>query len=160
MLPNLVLAFANWMLSPAEAEGKELEPDSTVILAIHAHDGASIGQIAALLQITHSGAVRLVDRLQAAGTVLRTEAIDRRSVALALTEEGRVRAERTLAARRLDVEQRLACLSPADIKNLSILLRRVLDGAARDRLHAWQLCRACDHSLCHGKSCAVGEHLE
>lgn len=159
-LPNLVFAFANWMLLPDRSDGREPEPDSTVVLAVHAHPGASIGEIASLLQLTHSGAVRIVDRLQAGGAVLRTEGADRRRVALALTEQGRKRAERLLAVRRLTIEDRLARLSPEEAEKMAALLRQLLDGAARHRAHAWQLCRYCDHSICQGENCAVGRHLE
>jgi DNA-binding MarR family transcriptional regulator len=59
------------------------------ILAIKGHDGVetmSVGALAAALLVRHHSAVELVDRLAAAGLVLREEdPADRRRVGLALT---------------------------------------------------------------------------
>src|SRR5688572_20555675 len=51
--------------------------------------GQSIDALRRIVGLTHSGAVRLVDRLAGAGLVERRVGADQRSVALHLTPEGR-----------------------------------------------------------------------
>jgi MarR family transcriptional regulator, negative regulator of the multidrug operon emrRAB len=60
--------------------------------------GGSIDALRRILGITHSGTVRLVDRLAGAGLVERRVGADARAVALHLTPQGRRLARRVLAA--------------------------------------------------------------
>jgi DNA-binding MarR family transcriptional regulator len=160
IINNLVCAFSNLMLDESGHSSARPEPDSTILLAIHAHSGVSIGRIAAMVRLSHSGAVRVVDRLQSAGDVLRAQGSDRRNVSLRLTEHGRVRAERILEDQKSTVEARLKQLSPSDTQRLEIILRQLLDGVAENPLQAWRLCRNCDHGICEKSRCVVGKHLE
>ena len=61
--------------------------------------GRSMDDLRRVLGLTHSGAVRLVDRLAADGCVERRAGADGRSVALVLTAKGRRVARRVRAAR-------------------------------------------------------------
>lgn len=160
MINNLVCAFSNLMREEARDSTARPEPDSTVLLAVHAHSGASIGEIAAMVRLTHSGAVRAVDRLQSAGDVLRAQGADRRNVSLRLTERGRALAERILLDQMSAIEARLKRLSPSDTQRLEVILCQLLDGVAEDRTQAWRLCGNCDHSICERSQCVVGGHLE
>jgi DNA-binding MarR family transcriptional regulator len=66
-LKNLVCAFSNWMLDAPHDAVSQPEPDSSILLAIQAHSGVSIREIATMFGLTHSGAVRAIDRLQDSG---------------------------------------------------------------------------------------------
>jgi MarR family transcriptional repressor of emrRAB len=77
-------------------------------------DGRSIDVLAKTVGLTHSGAVRLVDRLAAAGLADRRVGVDGRAVALQLTPEGRREARRVLARREAAIEQVLAPLTAAE----------------------------------------------
>src|SRR5690242_6565649 len=61
--------------------------------------GASIDRLAWVCGLSHSGAVRLADRLEADGLLQRRTGADGRSVALALTASGRRSAARIRAQR-------------------------------------------------------------
>src|ERR1700761_702871 len=70
------------------------------LVALHEFlDGGTVTQLSSVLGLTHSGTVRLVDRLAAEGLVERAGAPDGRTVAVVLTIAGRVTAGRVLAAR-------------------------------------------------------------
>jgi MarR family transcriptional regulator, negative regulator of the multidrug operon emrRAB len=60
------------------------------------YPGQSVGALARTLGLTHSGAVRLADRLVAAGLACRVSAGPGQTLALHLTESGRLAAARLL----------------------------------------------------------------
>ena len=107
--------------------------------------------------LTPSGAVRLVDRLVAAGLVERRPGHDGRSVALVLTASGRRTARRVLAARAEALDRVLTELSQADRASLTRIAEKLLAALTRDRLAERQhghepsggwLCRLCDFEAC------------
>lgn len=110
--------------------------------------GMTIDALARRLGLSHSGAVRLVDRLVREEKVLRSPGLDQRTAALALTPEGYRTVRRILARRRLELESLLSLVSdeeqPKVVEIVERLLRRLGDDADdRDRI-----CRLCDHDLC------------
>jgi DNA-binding MarR family transcriptional regulator len=104
--------------------------------------------LARALNLTHSGAVRLVDRLAAAGLVERRPGSDRRSLELALTPEGRRVASRARAA-RADIAGELLALLTDDQQMLLTGIQTVLVGGLAE--HSAELpwvCRLCDRYGC------------
>jgi DNA-binding MarR family transcriptional regulator len=110
--------------------------------------GQSIDALRRVIGLTHSGAVRLVDRLAADGLVERRVGADGRSVALQLTPEGRRAARRVLARREAAIESVLAPLTPRERAELVRLHTRLL-GSVTDRR---RVCRLCDVDAC-GRDC-------
>src|SRR3954451_11659767 len=99
--------------------------------ALVALDGYLTGQpidaLRRVLGITHSGTVRLVDRLVAAGLVERRGGTtDRRAVPPRLTPAGRRVARRVLAAREAALEDVLSVLDPEERATLAALHDRLL----------------------------------
>ena len=93
-----------------------LGPSDAAALVVLARPKRSVAnlRIEALrhdLGLSHSAAVRLVDRLQAAGLASRESGSDGRSIAVRLTAAGRREAEGVLAERRGVVEEVLAPLA-------------------------------------------------
>ncbi len=110
--------------------------------------GETIDGLRRVLGLTHSGTVRVVDRLAAAGYVERRTGQDARSVSLALTPAGRRATRRVLAAREAAVEEVLSRLGPADRARIGDLLAAMLAGEPR------RSCRLCDVDACrHGRRC-------
>src|SRR4051812_31178859 len=70
--------------------------------------GATIGRVARVCGLSHSGAVRLADRLVAGRLLERRRGGDGRAVALVLTPAGRRAAARIRAQREAAVESALA----------------------------------------------------
>ena len=95
--------------------------------------GASIDSLARILGLTHSGTVRLVDRLAAAQLVERRIGADARAVSLHLTPAGRRVARRVAAAREAALEQVLAPLSERQREQLNSLLSAMFQGLAAGR---------------------------
>jgi MarR family transcriptional regulator, negative regulator of the multidrug operon emrRAB len=121
-------------------------------------DGGSVTQLSSVLGLTHSGTVRLVDRLAAEGLVERVGAQDGRAVSVVLTQRGRRTAARLLQTCEKSLASALSALSPDEIDNLAaapdtmlttVTLARVEERSARtdDRPQPW-LCRLCDFGAC------------
>ncbi len=119
-------------------------------------DGSRIGDIASVLGLSHSGAVRVSARLVDAGLLQRVELGDRREVGVRLTARGRSVARRA-AAVRADVAQRLVDgMSDRQRRDFERMLGGVVAQLTRERLEhrratasesPW-LCRTCDLAAC------------
>lgn len=120
-------------------------------------DGGTVTQLSSVLGLTHSGTVRLVDRLSVEGLVERGGAHDGRAVSVVLTRSGRRMAKRVLQAREKSLDDALAALTPAEIEDLAttldtmlaaVTLARAQERSTRtDRQPPW-LCRLCDLEAC------------
>jgi MarR family transcriptional repressor of emrRAB len=110
--------------------------------------GEPIDALARVLGLTHSGAVRLVDRLAADGFVERRRGADGRSVAVTLTAAGHRAAAEIRAAREAALAEVLAPLAAAERRALTELNEKLLAGLTSDRASARRLCRLCDSEAC------------
>lgn len=104
-----------------------------------------LGQV---LGLTSSGAVRLVDRLQAAGLVTRAAGRDGRETHVQLTAAGRRAAARVTAARAEVTTAALAPLTDLERATLDRLLGKVLAGMVRAPGATRWTCRLCDTGAC------------
>jgi MarR family transcriptional repressor of emrRAB len=107
--------------------------------------GARIDSLATITGISHSGAVRLVDRLVAEGLVDRRRGADQRSAALYLTPAGRRAARRLLAERAAAMHSILVLLTPDQQTALTEIASRVLASSSEAE---GRLCRLCDLEAC------------
>jgi DNA-binding MarR family transcriptional regulator len=110
--------------------------------------GEPIDALARVLGLTHSGAVRVVDRLAADGLAERRRGADGRSVAVALTAAGRRAAAEIRAAREAALTEVLAALGAGERRALTELNEKLLAGLTSDRASARRLCRLCDSEAC------------
>ena len=117
----------------------------------------TVTTLSRVVGLTHSGAVRLVDRLVLAGYVVRRTGEDARSRAIALTPIGRRVARRARAARRMALEQAIVALTDSERETLTELSSRLVRRLTALRLeqraqgHApagGALCRLCDFVAC------------
>jgi DNA-binding MarR family transcriptional regulator len=111
-------------------------------------DRPTLDHLRQVLGLTHSGAVRLIDRLSAAGLVTRGPGGDGRSRSVVLTEEGRQAAERVSAARAAALTDVLEVLSPDERTTLHSLMGRVMAAVVRDKDGGAWICRLCDLDAC------------
>jgi len=130
------------------------------LLAVHARPGSTVSDIATSTGLTHSGAVRAIDRLSRAGAVERRSGRDRRTVALHCTQAGRSRARTALAQRKRALERVLSALTARETETLRRLATKLLSGLPADRADAWRICRLCDHGTCRGSDCPVGSAVD
>jgi hypothetical protein len=95
-------------------------------------------------------------RLVAAWLAARVNAGPGRTLALHLTESGRMTAPRLLGRRQDAVEQLVSMLEADQVAALERLAGRLLAAATTDRAGARRLCRLCDEPLCErDRGCPV-----
>jgi MarR family transcriptional repressor of emrRAB len=118
--------------------------------------GRTMDALADATGLTHSGAVRLVDRLAVAGLVERRPGHDGRSLSIVLTASGRTLSRRLTAARADAIASTLDALSVRDRRALLPLFDTLVATIAAQKLEArttsdddsaW-LCRLCDFESC------------
>ncbi|MDH4334478.1 MAG: MarR family transcriptional regulator [Chloroflexota bacterium] len=101
-----------------------------VLLTLRYAPGGSlpVGALCAEVQLTRSGVTRLVDRMEAAGTVERIAApADRRTVRAAITAHGRDVLREAWPVHRRGIDEHFSAnLSDAEAQTLRDLLRRVV----------------------------------
>jgi MarR family transcriptional regulator, negative regulator of the multidrug operon emrRAB len=149
LLGAVSLAVSDRVRATAEqAAGQGGSAPAALISLAGYLEGGPIDSLRGPLGLTHSAAVRVVDRLVAAGLVRRREGADRRSVAVALTPAGRDAAERAARARAEAVEAALAALDPAERAELARLNEKVLATLTDGRVTAGHICRLCDADAC------------
>ncbi|MCO5974970.1 MarR family winged helix-turn-helix transcriptional regulator [Actinoallomurus soli] len=159
VLGALSLVVADRMNTAVEAIAALGPSAPAALVAMHEFlDGGSVTQLSSMLGLTHSGTVRLVDRLAAEGLVERVGAQDGRAVSVVLTQRGRRTAARILQTREKSLASALSALSPDEIDNLAVTLDTMLAAVTlaraeersvhtSDRPQPW-LCRLCDFAAC------------
>jgi DNA-binding MarR family transcriptional regulator len=155
-LGALALEVARRVQEAGEAASPGGASVPAALTALHGLTGGqSIDALRRVVGLTHSGAVRLVDRLAAAGLAERRVGADGRAVALQLTPAGRRAARQVLARREAAIESVLAPLTARERTDLARLHERLLGALAEDRQERRRLCRLCDVDAC-GRDCPAG----
>ncbi|MFF0457986.1 MarR family winged helix-turn-helix transcriptional regulator [Nocardia africana] len=159
VLGALSLVVADRMNAAVEAVAALGPSAPAALAAMHEFlDGGSVTELSSVLGLTHSGTVRLVDRLAAEGLVERGGAQDGRAVSVVLTAHGRDMAARILHTRETSLTSALSTLSADEIDNLAATLDTMLttitltraeqrSARANERPRPW-LCRLCDFAAC------------
>lgn len=158
LLGAVGLAITNRMSTATEdvAGLGSAGPAALTALAEFAN-GASIERVRDVLGLTHSGCVRLVDRLVDAGLVQRVAGGDRRTVSVVLTKPGRAMARRVRDARTAAIEPLINELTVDERRHLHTLTTTLAAAIIRQRLReradgrgiedGW-MCRLCDFTAC------------
>lgn len=158
-LLNLTGAFldvwADRVRAAVEGEVGASGSAPAALLALATWPDRSVDFLAGVLGLTHSGTVRLVDRLSGEGWVERRAGIDGRTAALRLTRRGSTVAEAARSERRRVLSELVAELDDREKAVLGAAMSRVLRGQPRTRTEARRACRLCDHSVCEGPACPV-----
>jgi MarR family transcriptional repressor of emrRAB len=120
--------------------------------------GQSIDDLRAALGLSHSGAVRLVDRLETDGLVRRSRT-GGRQVAVELTARGRRALTTVERARLAAADDLLAPLESDERRQLERLLRRLLAARTHGEDDLNRICRLCSFEACEsgGRACPVAE---
>ena len=149
VLGAVALAVAGQIPVTMGAGGGRSDSSASALSALYHFPGhPTVDRLGQVLGLTHSGAVRLVDRLADAGLVERAPGTDRRSRSVRLTAAGR-RAARRVSDRRLAyLASLLAGLSPAETGTLHELLGRVMGQVVQHKQGGAWICRMCDLQAC------------
>jgi DNA-binding MarR family transcriptional regulator len=112
-------------------------------------DGGPVDVLAEAMRVSHSRAVRVVDRLEADGLARREpDPADGRRALVWLEPAGRGLADRALDARARVLLLAVAGLDAADVRDLERLLASLLDATTVDTRAARGTCRLCDAHAC------------
>ncbi len=120
----------------------------SALVTIGAFPGQTIEELRQALGLTHSGAVRLVDRLVEAGWLERRPGEGGRAVSLVLTPGGREVERELLSEREGAIAALLDPLNDTDRHQLEALLEKMLDSRARVRCDPRYVCRLCERRTC------------
>ena len=130
-----------------EVVGRGGETPAALIVIGYGH-GITNDKLRRILGLSHSGTVRLVDRLVSDQLAERRPGKDGREVALYLTAKG-VAARRDLMASRISaVASLLEVLSPTEAKRLGTLMHELLARQDTSEMDRFTICRMCDDRVC------------
>lgn len=133
------------------AAGGMSASEQAALVTVHAHPDRAVAWLGGILDLTSSGVTRLVDRLVAAGWVIRAPGTDARQRRLRLTPAGKARARALLRDRERVLSDALSSLSDEERADLERLLDHLVAGLAETRLPALRTCRLCDRSACRAQ---------
>ncbi|MGH2953395.1 MAG: MarR family winged helix-turn-helix transcriptional regulator [Solirubrobacterales bacterium] len=111
-------------------------------------EGCTIKQLSRVVALSHSATVRLVDKLEEQGLVVRRSSDDGRAVALHPTRRGRTRGAAILAARERATEDLLGELPSDQRRTLVGLMEELLAILVHHGADPFQVCRLCDADAC------------
>ncbi len=149
LLGAVSLAVVDRMSAAAEEAAEHGAAAPAALVALHEFlDSGTVAELAAVVGITLSGTVRLLDRLESAKLVRRRPGEDRRSVALTLTPAGRRTARRILEARGRLLHDLLAGLTADEQDALGRLNAKILTDLTRGGEPPRRTCRLCDAVAC------------
>jgi MarR family transcriptional regulator, negative regulator of the multidrug operon emrRAB len=117
--------------------------------------GESVEFLSGILQMSHSGCVRLVDKLDEQGLIERRPGKDRRSLSLYLTAKGREFKREVLQARREALDTVFETLDGQQQQNLVGLLEVMLTAMTHCKSDADIICRLCEEQTCAQSHCPV-----
>jgi MarR family transcriptional regulator, negative regulator of the multidrug operon emrRAB len=161
-LANLLGALATGVtdgIRDAMCDAAEMDvvSASALVALLEFSPGGSIQTLSDVVGLTHSGAVRLVDRLVLAGYVVRRQGRDGRAREITLTARGATLARRVRRARERAIAPTLESFSATERAHLTELCERLVGALTRQRLEqradgvaptGGALCRTCDFVAC------------
>jgi len=123
--------------------------DAAALSALHQFlDHPTLDRVRNVLGLTPSGAVRLVDRLAAAGLAGRGPGTDGRSRSVTLTAEGGRTAARIATTRLGYLADLLTTLSAEENATLHALLGKIMSRVVQAKDGGPWICRLCDLRAC------------
>ncbi|HXZ71909.1 MAG TPA: MarR family transcriptional regulator [Streptosporangiaceae bacterium] len=149
VLGAVALAVADQVQVRVTPAGGRSDSAAAALSALYHFPGRlTVDQLCQVLGLTHSGAVRLVDRLAGAGLVERAPGADRRSRSVRLTAAGRRAAHRVSDRRIAYLTSLLAGFSAAEKRALHELLGRVMGQVVDHKRGGAWICRMCHLQAC------------
>lgn len=159
VLAAFALALTDKINAAMRGVSSRSESSLAALVQIKFNAGISIDQLRAILSLSHSSCVRVVEHLVVENLVARTRSdIDSRFAVLTLTERGEEEADRLLAA-RADICGRLMQATDVEDGVLAFIEKAmpaiVSAGADQD-----VVCRFCDMDICTQDRCPVNACTE
>ena len=149
MLGALALMLTDELRATVEAEAPEPGGAAAALVLCGKEEEVTIERLRRVLGLSHPGAVRLVDRLVAAGVLERRPSVqDRRAVTIHPTRTGRRIEQDILSVRRATLKRALNTLDPTECRQFEAIVAKLLVSLTRDHDHADAICRLCEQTAC------------
>jgi MarR family transcriptional regulator, negative regulator of the multidrug operon emrRAB len=133
-------------------------PDMAALNTVALWPGTRIDELATIIGLSHSGTVRLVDRLVGKGLIeRRPHPDDQRAAALHPTDRGIMIANGFQEHRLARLKDLVQTLSPRQQDRLAEAIGDLLRLLAYDVMAADRICRYCDERICSPDICPT-EH--
>jgi DNA-binding MarR family transcriptional regulator len=159
-LGALALRVTDRMTAAVTTEGVASLSGATALSALERFfvEQPSIDELRRVLGLTSSGAVRVVDGLEAGGLVTRRAGTDARVSSIAMTAKGRRAAARISDARAHVLTDIVAALDPEQRARLAPLIDALLGALVEPSSAGPAMCRLCATEVCgaaRGRPCPV-----
>ncbi len=157
LLGALSLGLHDAVDGTLEREGVDARTGAALVALLDFLPDGSVRRLSETIGVTHSGAVRVTDRLEACGYIQRAPADDLRAVRLRLTASGMRIARRIRAQRHAALASVLAGLTRQQRGDLATACEVMIATLTQQRLRQRQrgsspsggaLCRMCDFAAC------------
>lgn len=154
-LANLLGAFSV-VVQDALREAEVSDSRAAAIICVGSHPGESIEELSRALGLSHSGTVRLVDRLKREHLVVRARTEkDRRTSRLRLSTQGAEEFEQLLDRRRQAIGRLIDHLPAGMAAGLTQALEALLSANTSNLADARRTCRLCAEQDCRPTGCPV-----
>ena len=150
------LTVADRMATVGRASGLSTT-DQAALVTLLAHPDRPVSWLGDVLDLSSSGATRLVDRLVSSGWVARSAGDDTRQRKVRLTRSGAALARKLVSGRGAVLADCLGGLDARDRTRLEGLLERLVGGSTTAPIPAMHTCRLCDRTACRsgGHECPL-----
>ncbi len=155
LLGALALSLVDAMNSVVEVNAGYGGEAPAALVTLGAEPGLSINTLRQILNLSHPGTVRLIDRLESQGLVERRSGVDGRTLALFLTDAGGERRQAILTERRRQLQLAISSLTRDDRKQLTKFLEKMLTAMTTTELRSFAICRLCEEEVCPADCCPV-----
>ncbi|NPD16655.1 MarR family transcriptional regulator [Xinfangfangia sp. D13-10-4-6] len=160
MLGALAIVLADDLREAVNSALATTGETAAAIIMLGAHPGLTIGEVAEALSISHSGAVRLIDRLERDGLVGKRPGADARTMLVELSSEGMAQRKIALRKRGAVLDRAVSLLDAQDEELLGRTLDKLLRGLLTRPEHGYRYCRMCDEDKCVPTCCPVEDQWE
>ncbi|MGJ8648272.1 MAG: MarR family winged helix-turn-helix transcriptional regulator [Marinomonas colpomeniae] len=141
----------------SELGGRNLSHEIALVV-IYNHPNETIDVLSKVLDLTHSGAVRLINTLENDGFVQRHKSTqDARSVVLRVTGTGSIRVQSILDSREKVTLKLLENFDESQKQDFLNLLDIAMSNLNSKKIKALQICKLCNEGVCRKQGCPVEE---
>jgi DNA-binding MarR family transcriptional regulator len=158
ILATFALALSDKIGEAMRVEHNRSQTSIAALIQIEfAKPGVSIEDLRALIGLSHSATVRIIDQLVADQLVVRQRNLehDTRQVSLTLTLSGKVLVQKALQARRHVASAVIQSLTVDELGDLSGLMNTLIPKVVSFGIEQETACRLCDLNTCPQDLCPV-----
>jgi MarR family transcriptional regulator, negative regulator of the multidrug operon emrRAB len=155
LLGALVLGLNDRFQTAVESSTGHGGETPAALVTLGMEPGISINRLRQILNLSHPGTVRLIDRLAKDGLVERRPGVDGRTLSLFLTKAGQQQRQNILEQRRQQLQAAFDSLTAAEQQQLTNLVEKMLTAMTTDEMQADALCRLCEIEICPQDRCPV-----